>query len=96
MTPRIDANHRSAVASKKSPMHAPAIDPAVLGAHPRNHRLSPMVKCKYMIMLPIFIDIPWSMFISMPLSWARAPTISDVRRIACPARRCIEIMVTLR
>jgi hypothetical protein len=68
MTPRIATNHRSAVASIKTPMHAPAIAPAVLGAQPRNHRLSPIVKCRYMIMLPIFIDIPWSMFISMPLS----------------------------
>src|SRR6266702_357111 len=58
MTARIADNHRSATASIKSPIQAPNIAPAVLGAHPRNHRLSPGVKWRYITILPIDIDIP--------------------------------------
>ena len=95
MTPRIAANHRSAIESIKSPIQVPNIALAELGAQPRNQRLSPGLKWRYMIMLPTFMAIPWSMFISMPLSWATAPAIRNARRTHRPAmRRMIDICVS--
>jgi hypothetical protein len=72
----------------KIPIHVPTIAPVDLGAQPTNQRLSPMVKWRYIIMLPIFMVIPWSMFMTMPLSWARVPTIKNVGRES-RAMKCI-------
>ena len=71
VTARIANNHRSATASMKNPIQAPAIAPAVLDTQPKNHRLSPGVKWRYVSILPIDIDIPSAMLMPMPLSWAR-------------------------
>ena len=71
VTARIANNHRSATASMKNPIQAPAIAPAVLEPQPKNHKLSSVVKWRYMSILPIDIDIPSAMLMSMPLSWAR-------------------------
>jgi hypothetical protein len=89
MTPRIAANHRSVIESIKSPIQAPTIAPAELGVQPRNQKLSPGLKWRYIIILPIFMDIPESMFISMPLSWATAPVIRNAKRTCCPVMRCM-------
>src|SRR5579863_8954108 len=95
MTPRIAANHRSAIESIKSPIQVPNIAPAEFGAQPRNQRLSPGLKWRYMIILPTFMAIPWSMFITMPLSWATAPAIRNARRTHRPAmRHMIDIYVS--
>jgi hypothetical protein len=89
MTARIAASHRSATARTKSPIHVTTIAPVDLGAQPTNQRLSPMVKWRYIIILPIFMDIDWSMLITMPLSWARALATKKVTRRVSRATRCM-------
>ena len=46
MTALHAAIHRSTIASKNSPMHAPIIAPVLFGTHPRNQSMSPVVKCR--------------------------------------------------
>lgn len=57
------------------------------GEKPEIVAVGEMVEWRYMIMFPIFVDIPWYMSIRSCLS---APAISEVRRRACSAGRHIE------
>jgi hypothetical protein len=50
-----------------------------------------MVKWRYINILPISMDIPWSMLITMPLSWARAFVTTHVRSRNNRATRCMMV-----
>lgn len=46
------AIHLSMIPNKNNPIQVPAIDPALVGTHPRNSKLSPDVKWRYDSIFP--------------------------------------------
>lgn len=67
ITARPAAIHLSIIASRNRPMQAPTIAPELDGTHPKNHSVSPGVKCRYGNISPWARFIDESIDMSIPL-----------------------------